>query len=465
MNRREFLQKSSLLAGVAYLDAPAFAQAIKKIGKPYLTIGILSDIHLREIDSADTFRHTLEYFREQKVDGVIIAGDLADWGLEPQLQVVADTWFSVFPKDKRPDGQHVEKLFIYGNHDVQGYTWGIVDPETSKAQGIGLRPAEVWKKCFREKYEPIWLKTVKGYHFIGAHWHDNNIPGLEEFVQKHHKKLSSEKPFFYIQHPHLRNTCNGPWAWGQDDGKTTALFSKYPNAIAFSGHSHSPLNDDRNFWQDSFTSIGTASLYYLYPMPARENTYQADSSLKPIYQMPRIECKDGRQGMVMRVYDQCITFERKEFVYDKTLDDSWIMPWPISSSKPLTYENRALEAKVPQFGPDAKATVTQGMGKDRNGTEQQQVTVHFPNVLKKDCGVRAYDFEVQVEYKWLDIINVTCTKRVFSPHFYLAESQDEGEVTCVFSESELPKGHSYRFVIRPCECYGKKGNPIYTDWT
>ncbi len=458
------MQRSSLLAGVACLDAPALAQALDTLGEPNLIIGIVSDIHIREAATAKTFRHTLEYFRDRKVDGVIMAGDLADWGLEPQLKVVGDTWDAVFPKDKAPDGRHVEKLFIYGNHDMHGYTWGHVDAETAKAQGIGLRPAEVWKKCFHEKYTPIWMKTVKGYHFIGAHWHNDNIPGLEEFVEAHADKLKGERPFFYIQHPHLRNTCNGPWAWGQDDGATTRLFSRYPNAVAFSGHSHSPLNDDRDLWQETFTSIGTASLSYLYPMPARENTYHDDSPLKPPYQMQKMNCSDGKQGMIMSVYDDCIVLERREFVYDQVVDGNWILPWPISRVKPLTYENRAKEARVPQFASDAKATVTRATGRDRYGKEQPQLTVHFPNVLSKQGGVRAFDFEVQVEYEWLDVIFVSATKRVFSPHCYLGEAQDEGEVICIYGESELPKDRRFRFAIRPCECYGAKGAPIYTEW-
>ena len=464
MNRREFLQRSSALAGVACLDAPAFAQALRTLGNPNLTIGVLSDIHIRDAASAQTFHHTLEYFRDLKVDGVIIAGDMADWGLEPQLQVVADTWFDVFPDGKLPDGSTVEQLFIYGNHDLEGFTWNRPDKETAQAQGIGPHPDEVWKTCFREDYTPLWLKTVKGYHFIGAHWHRNNIPGLQEFLKEHAEELSTDRPFFYIQHPHLRNTCNGPWAWGMDDGTTTRLFSQYPNCVAFSGHSHSPLNDDRDLWQESFTSIGTASLSYLYPMPARENTYHDDSPLKPPYQMANMNCSDGRQGMVMRIYDDCLIFERREFVYDQTVDENWVLPWPISRTTPLSYENRGKTAAVPQFPAEAKATVTQAVGKDRYGVEQVQTTVHFPNILKRDSGVRAFDFEVQVEYQWLDVINVTCTKHVFSPHCYLGEAQDQDEVICIFGESEIPKDRLYRFAIRPCECYGKKGDPLYSEW-
>ena len=470
MNRREFLQRSTALAGAAYLGSPALAETIATLGEPNLVIGIVSDIHLRGADTAATFIHTLEYFRSLKVDGVIIAGDMADQGLLPQLQVVANAWFQVFPDNKGLNGKETVQLFIYGNHDMEAYTWGStvssVGKEVAEAQGIGRQAAAAWKRCFKEDYQPIWMKTIKGYHFIGAHWENqSHISGLADFLKKHNAELTADgRPFFYIQHPHPKDTCNCAWAWGRDDGTVTRLLSKYPNAIAFSGHSHSPLDDDRDLWQGSFTSIGTSSLKYLYPMPARENTYQDDWSARPPSQMQKIDPSDGRQGMVMRVYDSAITFEKREFVYDEAIGEPWYLPWPISTSQPLSFENRAKTAAIPQFPAGTKATVTAGKGSDRYGTQQKQVTVHFPTVLKKNAGVRAFDYEVQVEYDWLDVRHVCSTKRVFSPKCYLGENKEEGDVRCVFGESELPKDFAYRFAIRPCNCFGAKGNPIYSDW-
>ena len=470
MNRREFLRRSTALAGAAYLGLPALAETLATLGNPNLVIGIVSDIHLRGADTAETFIHTLEYFRSLKVDGVIIAGDMADQGLLPQLQVVANAWFQVFPNNKGLDGKETVQLFIYGNHDMEAYTWGgtisSVGAETAQAQGIGRQAAAAWKQCFKEDYQPIWMKTIKGYHFIGAHWENqSHISGLADFLQEHNSELTADgKPFFYIQHPHPKDTCNCAWAWGRDDGTVTKLLSNYPNAVAFSGHSHSPLDDDRDLWQGAFTSIGTSSLKYLYPMPARENTYQDDWSAKPPSQMAKMDPQDGRQGMVMRVYDSAITFEKREFVYDEPIGEAWYLPWPISVTQPLSFENRAKTAAIPQFPAGTKVTVTGGSGADRYGTSQKQVTVHFPTVLKKNAGVRAFDYEVQVEYDWLDVRHVTATKRVFSPKCYLGENKEEGEVVCVFGEGELPKDFAYRFAVRPCNCFGAKGDPIYSDW-
>lgn len=256
-------------------------------------------------------------------------------------------------------------------------------------------------------------------------------------------------------------------ARGRADKMTAPAHASFPNTPTAlpSQATHIPHSTTgRDLWQDSFTSIGTASLSYLYMMPARENTYQDDSPLKPHYQMPNMDCSQGRQGIIMRIYDQCITFERREFLYDQPLGDKWLLPWPISKHQPLTFHNRAKQAPVPQFDPYATANVTNAYGKNRYGTEQQQLTLHFPNVLKKWNRLRAFDFEVQVEYQWLDAIFVSSTKRVFSPHAFLGEAQDQGEVTCIFGLSELPSDHLFRFAIRPCECFGKKGNPLYTDW-
>ena len=50
-------------------------------------------------------------------------------------------------------------------------------------------------------------------------------------------------------------------AWGHDKGIATKTLSNYPNAIAFSGHSHYSLTDERSIWQGAFTSIGQSSLY------------------------------------------------------------------------------------------------------------------------------------------------------------------------------------------------------------
>ncbi len=469
MDRRRFLKAAGLITGAMYVDLPTFAQKVSEMGAPRLCIGILSDIHVRNEETCKTFRHALEYFREREVDGVLIAGDMADDGLERQMKVIADTWFSVFPKDKLPNGKHVERLFVYGNHDMEAHTYhdyrnmGISDEEALK-DAIGPRHKQLWKKYYKETYQPVYMKTVKGYHFIGAHWEDwSKTKDAPAFIEQHKTELSGPKPFFYFQHAHPRNTTYGEWAWGQDNGDVTKALSQFPNAIAFSGHSHLPLDNEYSLWQEEFTSLNTSSLSYLCPLGGRENSY-VDGGADVPSQMKRANHRDKKQGMVMTVYDNSITFERREFVYDEPVGDNWIIPLPMKGAQ-MSFENRRKKAVAPEFAKGDKVSIREiAEGEDRYGVKQPQVEVKFPSVLKKRTGVRAVDYEIQVEQQYVDTLTVVGTKRVYSPGAHLGENHDEQDVVCLFGKSELPSTHKYRFAVRPCESFGKKGQPIYSEW-
>ena len=235
-------------------------------GGANVSFGVMSDVHIQKPGDEEHLLNALRFFCERRVDGVMVAGDIADQGRISQLKIFADAWYAVFPDDKGIDGQKVEKLFIYGNHDIWGFSWGTKDdPELAKRDGIGYEgnPAKVWEELFHEPYSEFWIKNVKGYSFIGGHWtKKDNFDGLDAFLKAHEKELDPSKPFFYTQHAHPKDTCYGSWAWGHDNGSSTKALSRFPNAVAFSGHSHYTLTDDRSVWQGAFTSINTASMKY-----------------------------------------------------------------------------------------------------------------------------------------------------------------------------------------------------------
>ena len=474
MDRRSFIKSCAFITGALSIDHQLLAQIASQLGQPRLKIGILSDVHIRHANQTDTLEKAFTYFRDNGVDGVMIAGDMADSGLERQLKWISETWYRVFPKDKAPDGRHVEKLFIYGNHDMEGQHYGdladIVDKDGRdallKKESLVNDKAGFWKKYFKEKFQPIYIKEVKGYKFIGAHWgNQQHIAGMPEFLEAHRSELEGEKPFFYFQHPHPKNTCSGPWAWGQDNGESTKILSTFPNCIAFSGHSHTILNDEYTIWQGNFISVGTSSLSYTYARGGRENTYVDGDTQKVPAQMQVVKQSDGKQGMLMTIYDNYITLCRHEFVYGESLGKDWIIPLPLNrKEKTLSFDYRAAHATAPEFPAGSAVHITRASGKDRYGKEQMQTTVHFPNVLSLNANQRAYDFEIQVEMQDEDTNKIMLTKRVMSPHFYLGDGKDDNEVICVFGEEELPTYRSIRFAVRPVECFGKKGQAIYSEW-
>ena len=474
--RRAFIGQGAF----AFLAAAGMGhRAFGATGPVRLRFGALSDIHItRGKGSCDIFEKALMYFRDQKVDAVLIAGDMADSGLDSQLSRVGETWRRVFPGDSLPDGAHVEKIFVTGNHDIDGWRYGParkfgITKEKHGDDILALHVAEGWKRAFDEDYAPMYVKTVKGYKFVGVQYdHDNGYlkeGAIAAFLESHRDELAGAKPFFYTQHFHPKGTCSAPWAWGEDKGYSTAALSAFPNAVSFTGHSHTPLTDDRTLWRGAFTSIGTASLRFLVLFGGRENSFIWGEKNHDFQQMPALTGRDAQHGQLVTVYDDRIVIERRDFANDLPLGPDWIVPLPAYAS---SFAERAKNAPVPEFPAGAEVTFERIKGKNRANKETDQIVVTFPNVRGLAGGAHAFDFQVTVEAEDADRSKIWATKRVYSPHFYWAPEKDDDTVSCVFACSELPppnkvptvRGRRFRFAVSPANSFGGHGAAIRSDW-
>ena len=449
-----------------------------------LRIGVMSDIHITDEASVGRVEKALLYFRDRDVDGVLIAGDLIDGGVREQLEIFAGTWFKVFPGNRGRNGEIVEKLFIYGNHDIGGHRYSYPAIKTKSkewieknALSLGENRRLLWEELFREKWEPIWKKTVKGYVFVGGNWSrgPKHVDGAPEWLRTHASELKGRKPFFYIQHPHPKGTI--PYAWSGDDGTVTAALSEFPNAVAITGHSHMALVDDRSIWQGAFTCINASSLRYTCNFGGRENSREFGVEDPKTSQMFPIWAEDVAPVMVMDVYDDALMFSRYDVLNDQKLADDWVLPWNNGKgADTMSYEKRAESQPIAQFAPDAKITVFERRGLNRKKEKVEQVVVSFPNVRRMDGSpARAYDFEVTCEVRDFDVIKAHKVKRVFSPKYCLPESLDAESVTCVFAKSELPQPKSindgpdrntiaWRFIVRACNSFAVRGRGLATKW-
>ena len=454
LSRRAFIANAAAVAG-----ARAFAGRAGG-GAPNVAFGVLSDVHLNRPGDEDTFLKALAYFRDNGADGVLIAGDIADTGRIDQIERAADCWWRTFPDGKAPDGRHVEQLWVYGNHDFGAWGWTKGKDEAYlKANSIrhGNNRAEVWERIFHEPYCPIWAKTVKGYTFIGAHW--GSEKELDAFLQKNAERLNLRggRPFFYTQHPHPGNTVQGPWAWGNDGGVATRALEKFANAVAFSGHSHYSLTDERSIWQGRFTSIGTSSLRYIFSQYWRDNGENHNGIVKQMRMLPE---HTGRQGMLVRVYDDVMTIERREFVYGESLGADWVVP--LDGSRPFAFEARSPKKVAPAFASGAKVDVKRAMGKDRGGKAADQITVGFPAAMPSATS-RVHDYEVTALAYHEDVDYPVATKRVLSESYFLPPTREAKTGHIVFAVSELKGVKEVRFAVRPLECFGHKGPEIYSQ--
>lgn len=474
VSRRNFLFGSSafaILAGGRAFCAPSGAF---DGGDAKLRFGVMSDVHLVEPGDEDTLVATLKYYRSRGVDGVMVAGDIADYGRVDQFKLFADTWFSVFPDDKGEDGRHVERLFVYGNHDIDAWKWKRpwnrgLDEESLKKQGIGSgdNRSRLWEELFHEKYEPIWMKKVRGYTFIGAHWKNGKHTDIAGFLKAHENEIDKDLPFFYVQHAHPKDTCFGSWAWGHDDGTSTRALSRFPNAVAFSGHSHYTLADDRTVWQGSFTSINTASLKYpsldysLRDNVAHDNGFGYRGEKGRIKPSPLFSGeKLSRQAMLVTVYDDRMVIERREFVSGLSLGDDWVILLPVAASKPFAYAEQAKRKVAPEFPEGAKVAVD--FVEDENKEVGMTARLVLPRAEERG-GCRVFDYEVTAVLFEEDVDLVQVQRRFIAPDFFLPLEQKIA--TCEFRIplSDLKLKGRYRFRVVPIESFGKKGRAIWSD--
>ena len=63
---------------------------------------------------------------------------------------------------------------------------------------------------------------------------------------------NGDRPFFYVQHVHPRDTCSGS---AKGDRQIRAALNTFPNAIALTGHSHRPNWLEESFWHGEFVSV------------------------------------------------------------------------------------------------------------------------------------------------------------------------------------------------------------------
>jgi hypothetical protein len=165
----------SVLLGAACVVA---GQTVGKAGEVRLRVGVISDIHITSAAQQPYFEKALRTLDKWGADGVLVCGDLADHGLVQQLELVAESWFRVFPEGRGSDGREVVNLMHYGDHDMSPRFWNQATAKKAfpddnlRRQGVlaNRNHAADWERCFREPWRPIQHKKVKGYDFVLCHY-------------------------------------------------------------------------------------------------------------------------------------------------------------------------------------------------------------------------------------------------------------------------------------------------------
>ena len=460
-------------------------------GRPALTFGLLSDVHvclasrdgtLHPDYTTETLEKAFAWFRDNGADAVVIAGDMAHSGLVGELKALADAWFKVFPGDKAPDGRHVERVFVFGNHDWSSLHRAkklFTDLNECKANLLVSDPKKWWDEIFHEEWTPFFEKPVNGYPFICAHWcnggcngkSEHFTKGLEDFYAG--RKFDPAIPFFHVQHPHPRGTVHGNKVWGQDDGTTPKILSAYPNAIAVSGHSHTSLTDERAIWQGAFTSVGCGTLRNVsltvagaIHMPTgNENgrtptgkDFAENDAMKAMTVPNRMDC---RQGQLVRVFADRVVFSRREFITDVPIGDDLVMPLPAAESRPFEFKTRSEKAVAPEFPAGSQLQVARTKGKLRGGQKGKKKNVDLWELTIPAAtavrSARAGAFEITATgkdgtSKKFGLANESFRFPATDPR---ASAPVKFRVACKRIQSK-----DVTFSVRAISCWGKKSAPL-----
>ena len=450
--------------------------AAERFGKPDLTIGLLSDIHIsigpktNPLGATWLFRHALEYFRERHVDGVLVAGDLTHLGLETELKAVADAWYSVFPDGKLPDGSPVANLMHYGDHDAEArfYSDGLkasfakagVPVPRSLSQGE-LRK-ELWEEYFKEPWSPIRHVRVKGIDFVLSNFmREGGKSAPNDLAERlAAMKLDPTRPFFYSQHRYIGGTyLADEEMWGHDNGVARKVLPQHPNCIAFTGHTHYMLTDDRNVWMGDFICVNNGALKDApvgrmhengIDIPWYKTDYMRDA------QMRQLDSNQGHHGMVMSLFGDTVVLERRDFGCDMPLGPDLVFSASPQKRKRFLAAERKKGSVAPGFPANAKVSVSRGVGKNRRGESVEQISVVFPVAKNGGSRPRAFDYVVRAMRADGTLLK---EKRVYSPGINLPPEKDVKEVRCVFAVTELAPGNM-RFTVAPANCWRVEGNPI-----
>ena len=464
MTRKEFIA-----AGAAFAATGPSVASAQPSAKPLMRLGMIADTHLTIKDNGWglqnclCFEPALRYFDERKADGVLIAGDLTDFGTASCLRHFAAIWNRVFPNNRRSDGAPVKLLHIFGDHDMGGYMhkfdWA---PKAELTDGVipEMDVAALWDECFHEKWEPIQVKECCGFKFVLAHHprhtkesdHGNSIPGLAEFMAK--QEFDPKKPFFFVQHRMFKGTVGEPNCSGWENGKTTEVLKKFPNALAICGHGHRNAVDDLSLWQGEFTAIEVPSLNFCCTRPGRENGYHpADKDII----MPKGEIRKSWQGMFGTMYSDRFVVERRDFLNGLPLGPDWTIPLP-SPDGSLRTEVRARKAVAPQFAKGAAVSVSEATVVNKAKKETDAVVVSFPVARATAETPRAFDYAVAAvkDGKAFKI------KSVFPKGQFWADEKDVQPVECAFAKADLPEDWrtSVKFKAAPRDSFGNCGKVI-----
>ena len=313
-----------------------------------------------------------------------------------------------------------------------------------------------WKRIWGEEYSDVWHKEVKGYHFFGRQWgvSEETLSELVNGCAKEYLLDKSSKPSFILSHGRLLA------------GFRNAVRPSLKNAMILFGHCHMSATNWNTIYMYN-EAVETIPSVQVPPCVGPDWGINADPDNVAYIAKGKLEGHDGggkgRQGFVMRVYDDMLVIERLGFNDGvASLGADWVMPFG-KSPHPFTKGELKKVIGIPQFRKGVKLDIelsraeTQRRGEEEK-TASAQLCVKIPLADgNPDSRVYAYDVVVVGDEGAPKL-----HKAVYAAGCNMGVGHElNGGVTILeIPKSELPFGKMLTVAARPLTSLGSSGKPI-----
>lgn len=334
--------------------------------EPILIFPVISDVHIHSDhnDTLEKFITTLDQLNRvaPKQDAFVVVGDLTESGAISEF----DSFMSAYNTRKQ---SNAVSLMAIGNHDY----WN------------GLSVEDAQKRFFEKTgmHSIYYHKVIKGYHFIILGTEDGLTEGTfsskqNEWLGEQLRKANADdpnKPIFVFHHQPMINTMYGSeWGFSENRDLFYNTLLEYPQVIAFSGHTHYPLDDPRIIHQKDFTSIGTSTGAYLFLESGRVQG----------------EIPEGanilNQALIVEVYDSEVLLHRRDIHKNDWTGEPFEISFPANKQNFNYIESR--DKRAPYFKPSSMLSIV-----DEN-TTATGLTIMFTQA--KD-NLLVHDYKVVVK--------------------------------------------------------------------
>lgn len=407
-----------------------------------LTVGIISDTQLPGGDDYDSkyYRHyvsALTTLKMRNVDSIIFAGDLADVLTKDTAEMGKKAWDEVYGDDN----QSPVRNFIMGNHDY----WL---PNFFDCWDIPVKSKMHKRFEYATGEAPNSHKVINGYHFINISPDNGKMNGAyKKAVKWAEKELEAavsdnpERPIFVTTHNHPKNTVYGSQ---NSEAELNDLFSRYPQIVSISGHSHRSMLDATSIWQGEYTAINTQSLSY--------------TALGG-----NIENGGGYEGlpsmMIMNINNDKIDIERLNALTGEKIADNWTIDMPIKDNlNKYNHERRKNISTPPKFPENSNPEIV---------SENGDYYLKLPHAVSSDSEITVRYYRVEV----IDKNDGNCLKfnyngsdenyMRFITSFYRI---DRDEFDMLKLNPSIPSGN-YKLIIYAEDCYGQLSSSLTLNFS